>query len=187
MANTVSKALGEKFSFTIANATGATKVLAILAAYFDTLLCTATQDAGGVITVVKKWTDASQIVAAGFVCDHVIDDGTLETNLTVTAANSKMSVRAFREYIKNGGRILIDLSIQANNVDVFNKSFEVVKCTPTKGSAPDYLSLADFYSVDQTSSSKINARDVQLEMDANTLLLLPVDTGRTITVTFYFQ
>jgi hypothetical protein len=179
----ISKALGERFAFTIKNTSGAAKVVAILAAYFDTLLVS--YDAGTGVT--KSYSDASKIVAAGFVCDHVIDDGTIATGLTCTAANAKMSIRAFREYIKMGGRVLVDMSVQANNVAAFNGTLEVVKCSPLNGAAPQYLPLTEFRSVDQTATDKVNVRSINLEMTYDTLMLLPIENGHEITISFKFS
>lgn len=183
----VSKALGEQFRFTIANSTGATKVVAILAAFFDTLLITADTNASThVTTITKKYTDASEIVAAGYACDYVLDDGTIATSLTCTPANSKFTVRAFREYIKQQGKVMVDMTVQANNVAAFNGVIEVVKASAVSGAAPQYLPLNDFLSVDQTSTTKVNLRNVGLEMTFDTLMLLPIQTGHEITIAFRF-
>lgn len=181
----VSKALGERFSFTIANTSGALKVIAILAAFFDTFNLTLTEGAPN--TWVKAETNPAAIVAAGFACDVVLDDGTIATNVVATASNSKMSIRQFREYIKNNPRVLIDMSVQANNVAAFNQTMEVIKCSPLQGSAPQYLPLTEFRSVDQTSQDKINVNQLGLEMAYDTLMLLPVENGHTVTVSFKFS
>lgn len=181
MQDLVSKALGEKFVFTIANASGAAKVVALIAAYFDTLLITSVAD-----VVTKKYSDATAIAAAGYDCNAVVDDGTFATGLTCTTASSKKSYRAFREYLKQQGRVVVDMSIQANNVDVFNGSMEVVKCSPVSGDVPQTLYLQEFYSVDQSQSSKINVKALNLELTYDSLVLLPIADGRSITFTFKF-
>jgi len=177
----VSKALGERFSFTIANTSGALKTIAILAAFFDTLLLV--EGAPNVIS----WTNPAAIVAAGYACDAVLDDGTILVNVVATASNSKMSIRQFREYIKNNPRVLVDMSVQASNVAAFNQTMEVIKCSPLQGSAPQYLPLTEFRSVDQTSQDKINVNAIGLEMAYDTLMLLPVDNGHTVTISFKFS
>lgn len=177
----VSKALGERFSFTLKNTTGALKVVAILAAYFDTL--TLVEGAPN----THKQTNASQIATAGYACDYVLDDGTIDTGMVASSSNSKMSIRAFREYIKNGGRVLVDMSVQANNVAAFNQTIEVVKCSPLMGSAAQYLPLNDFRSVDQSSTDKINVNAIGLEMTYDTLMLLPIEEGHEVTISFKFS
>ncbi len=181
----ITKALGEKFSVTIANASGATKVMAILAAYFDTFLLTLAEGAPNTATIQQS--NAASIVAAGYVCDGVVDDGVAITGVTCTSGNSKMSIRAFREYLKQNPRILVDMSVQANNVAAFAQTLEVVKVSPLSGSAPQYLQLTDFMSVDQTSASKINVNQLGLEMAYDTLMLLPVANGHTVTLSFKFS
>lgn len=184
----VSKALGERFSFTIANTSGATVIIAILAAFFDTLSVAVDVDAvTHVATVTKNYTSAAEIVKAGYQCDAVLDDGTIAANVVVTAANSKMNVRQFRNYILSQPRILVDLTIQANNVDAFNNVIEVVKANPLMGSPSQYLPLTEFMSIDQKSENKININGINLSMMYDTLMLLPIDNGRTLTLSMKFS
>ena len=180
----VTKALGERFSFTLKNTSGAALKVALLAAFFNTLLVTSAAD-GSAATI--KYSNAAEIAAAGFPCDHVLDDGTIVTGLVATPSNPKMSIRSFRDYIKMEGRTLIDMSVQANNVAAFNSVIEVVKYTPLKGSAPQYLPLNDFRTVDQSSTDKINVRNIQLEMDYDTLMLLEIAEGHEITISYQFS
>jgi len=184
----VSKALGDRFSFTLKNASAATKTVAILAAFFDTLLISTSVDpVSHVATNTKSYSDASAIAAAGYACDGALDDGTIITNLSAVSGNSEMSIRQFREYIKCQGRILVDMSVQANNVAAFNQTIKVVKCTPLGGSKPDYLPLTDFKSVDQSANDKINVSNINLELDYDTLMLMPIAAGHEVTLTFRFS
>ena len=183
----LSKALGERFTFTLKNTSQVTYVVALLAAFFDTLAVTATVDpVTHVATVVKSFTDPTAIKAAGHTCDAVLDDGTIAANLVATSNNSEMSIRQFREYLKCQGKQLVDMIVNANNVAAFEKTIKVIECTPLGGSRPDYLSLGDFYSVDQSSSSKINIRDMNLDLDFNTLMTMPIDAGHEVKITFIF-
>lgn len=185
----VNSALGNKFTFTIANASESSAVIALLAAFFDTLKITvATTEAENVNTsvVTKAFTDATNITAAGYTCDTVADDGTIASSVTLTAANSKMSYRQFREYIKNQPQICREIIIQASNSDVFNSTLEVIRCTPLSGAKAEYLTLSDFRSVDQQATDKIVIKDANLEMSFDTLMLMTVGASRTVTVTFKF-
>lgn len=181
----VSKALGERFSFTIANTSGATKVIALLSAFFDTFKIALTEGAPNAAAI--SYTNPDAIVAAGYACDAVLDDGTILTGVVVTAANSKMNVKQFRNYILQQPRVLIDMTIQANNVAAFNNVIEVVKCSPLSGSPSQYLPLTDFLSVDQQSTNKINITGINLELMFDTLMLMPVENGHTLTVSFRFS
>ena len=184
----VSKALGERFSFTISNLSAATVIVAILAAFLDTLKITAVTDSvTHVTTITKSYTDPAAIVAAGYACDVVLDDGDILPNVTVTAANSKMNIRQFRDYILSQPRVLVDLTIQANNVAAFNNVIEVCKLSPLQGSGSQYLPLSDFLSIDQQQTNKININGVNLSMMFDTLMLLPVDAGHVLTVSMKFS
>lgn len=184
----VSKALGDRFAFTLKNAGAATMVVALLAAFFDTLAVTAVTDPGThVTTVTKKYNDATAIAAAGYACNAVLDDGTIAADLTAVSGNAEMSIRQFREYIKCQGKQLVDMTVQANNVAAFNQAIKVIKCTPLGGSKPDYLYLTDFKSVDQSANDKINVRDINLEMDFDTLMLMPIAAGHEVTITLIFS
>ncbi len=181
----VTKALGEKFTFSIANTSGATKVIAILAAFFDTLGITLTEGAPN--TAVLAWNSPAKIVSAGYTCDAVLDDGTIITNVVCTAMNSKKSIRQFRDYIRENPRICVDITIQSTIPAQFNETVEVVKHSPLIGSLNQELALNDFKSVDQYSTDKINLNNVNIEMAFDTLILMPVPTGCTTTVTFKFS
>ncbi len=180
----VTKALGEKLVFTIKNTSGAAKVVALLAAYFSTLLVTAGAE-GAASTV--QYSNPAGIVGAGYACDAVVDDGTFAPGLTCVTASSKKAYRAFREYIKSQGRLVIDMSVQANNVAAFNGSMEVITCSPLIGDQTQTLYLSEFYSVDQSSTSKINVKDMNLALDYDKLILLPIQDGHEITFTLKFS
>jgi hypothetical protein len=184
----VRNALGKRFSFTITNASAGVLVVALLAAIFDTLSVTAETDAAThVTTITKNYADPTELVAAGIACDAVLDDGIIKTNLTATSGNSEMTIRQFREYVKtSGGLILQNMFVQANNVAAFNECIKVIKYTPLGGSAPDYLYLTDFKSVDQSANDKINIRNINLEMDFDTVMTMKVNPGHTVTITFLF-
>ncbi len=185
----VLKALGERFTFTVKNTTGAKVVVAILAAMFDTLVIAGTANTStGALTLTKAYTDASAIVNAGYACNYVLDDGTIDTNLVAASGNSEMTIRQFREFIKTGGgKVLVDMSVRANNAAAFAEVIKVVKITPLGGSKPDYLPLDDFKSVDQSATDKIEVRGIELEMAYDTLMLLPIQNGHEITISFRFS
>jgi len=184
----VAKALGERFTFKLSNTSGALVVVAILAAFFDTLVVSATVNSTThVATVTKAYTDKTAINEAGYACDVVLDDGTIMSGVTAAAANSKMNIRQWKNYILHQPRTILDMTIQANNVAAFDKVIEVVKCSPLSGSASQYLPLSDFLSVDQQSSNKINITGINLETMFDTLMLLPIDNGHELTISMRFS
>jgi len=177
----VTKALGEKFSFSVTNTSGAIVVIALLAAMFNTLQLTE----GAPNTI--SFNNASEIAASGYPCDAVVDDGTIMPGVVATAMNLKKSIRQFREYVKENPRILIDMTIQATIPAQFNQTMEVIKYSPLLGSLAQELSLNDFKSVDQFSTDKVNINAIGLEMAYDTLMLLPIPSGCTTTITFKFS
>lgn len=181
----ISKALGEKFSFSITNTSGATKVIAILAAFFDTLKITLAD--GPPVTGVLSFNDPAKIVSAGYACDAVLDDGTIGVGVVATAMNLKKSIRQFREYVAQNPRILIDMSIGATNPAQFNETIEVIKYTPLIGPLSQDFSLSEFRSVDQIAVDKINVLRIGLELAYDTLMLVPVPTGCTTTFIMKFS
>lgn len=173
-------AIRDKFTFTLANTTGASKTIAILPANFDTLALTE----GTPNTISYK--SASGITAAGITCDYALDDGTLVANLTATADIPEMTIREWIREMRALGRVCVNITVQANNSDVFNKSLKLMKRTALQGSAWKYLTFNTFRSVDQTATDKIVLRDVNIEFAADTLMLFTIDTARTVSFTFEF-
>lgn len=180
----VSKALGDRFAFTLKNTGAATMVVALLAAYFNTL-AVSVDPVTHVATV--GYNSPAAIKAAGYACDAVLADGTIAANLVATSGNAEMSILDFREYIKCQGKQLIDMTVQANNVAAFNQAIKVIKSTPLGGSKPDYLYLTDFKSVDQSANDKINVREINFDMDFDTLMLMPILPGHEVSITLIFS
>jgi hypothetical protein len=54
------------------------------------------------------------------------------------------------------------------------------------GSAPQYLPLDEFRSVDQSATDKVNVRNIGLEMSFDTLMLLPIQDGHEVSISFTF-
>ena len=185
----VLKALGASFRFTVKNTTGLKVVVAILAAMFDTLIVSGTANTTtGALTMKHAYTNASKIVNAGYACDYVLDDGVIVTGLECTSGNSEMTFRQFREFLKTGGgKVLIDMSVQASNAAAFNEVIKVIKVSPIEGSKPDYLPLSRFKSVDQSATDKIEVKGIELEMAYDTLMLLPLPNGVEIAIDFQFS
>lgn len=176
----LNSALGDKFTFTLANTSGASKTIAILPANFQTLALV--EGAPNVIS----YRNPAGIVAAGFACHHALDDGTLEANLTATADIPEMTIREFLQEIKLIGKTCVTITVQANNPDVFNKAFKVMKRTAMQGSAWQYLQFNGFRSIDQVATDKIVLKNVNLDMASDTLLLFTIDNTRTVSFTFEF-
>ena len=188
MSNNVLKALGQKFTFSIANASAAAVVIAILAGIFDTQKCVA--DTGtGAVTITHS--DKTALVNAGFsTVDAVADDGVILTSVTCTASNTKRTIKQFRDYIQHQGLSVKKLIIQANNPDVFSQEIEITRYTPLTGSMPENLDLNQFYDQYQNQTTKIEIdfekSGLSLDLLFNTVMLMNIGAGRTVTYTFVF-
>lgn len=182
MAN-INNVRGEKFIFTLKNATGGKLMVALLAAFYDTLKLTE----GAPNTLA--YTSAAEIVKAGHACDFVCDDGIIDPtsgDLTCTPANSKMTYRAFRQYIAENARVLKGMSIQTNNLAAFNESLEIVQASPLSGSAPTYIPLVALRDGMSNLNDVVSLDGEGLTLGFDTLMLLPILDGHQLTITFWF-
>lgn len=185
MDNKVIRALGAKFTFTIANGHSAQYVVALLAAFFNTFKLTLAEGTPNTATIA--FSNAAEITAAGYSCDAVLDDGTIATSLVCTAGNSKRTIRQFREYVKQNGLILDSLEVQANNAAAFNQTIEVVDYSPVQGSAPQEFALSAFKGVYQSATDKVVIPNLDMQLNQNTLMMIPVAAGHTMTFTMNFK
>lgn len=182
--NKIVKAMGQKFGFQVKNAGSTAIVIALLAAFFDTAAVTA---AGSPLAYTVAQNNKAALVAAGYNVNAVLDDGTVATDVTCTASNSKFSIRQFREYIKHQGLTLKSITIQATNEDVFNNNLEVIYHTPLSGNAPSYIDLSTFKSVDQQSDTKIVVNDLDMPLDVETVMLMTIPGDRTVSILMQFE
>jgi len=186
MAN-INNVRGEKFIFTVANASASLVTVALLAAFFDTLKITNTFTASGTAdTPSLAYNNPAQIVSAGYPCDAVVDDGTIMTSVTCASSNSKKSIRAFREYIKTNSRALRGLSIQTTALAAFNQSMEVIQCTPLEGSKSTYIPLVALRDGSSNLNDLVSLDGEGLVLGHDTLMLVPVTASTTLTFSFWF-
>ena len=188
MANQVLSSLANKFSFTIANASASSYVIALLCAFFDTSKSTANTSTGAVTTV---YSDKTNLNNAGFTTvDAAADDGTILTSVTCTSSNSKRTIKQFRDYMQLQGLSLKKLIIQASNPDVFSQEIEITKYTPLTGSAPENIDLNQYYDPYQNQTTKIEidfaGNNLNLDLGFDTVMLMKIGAGRTVTFTFVF-
>jgi hypothetical protein len=175
-----------QFSFTLANTSGSTKTVALFAAYLDTLKVNYIADAGeGSPDVSFGRNNPAQIVAAGFDCDAVLDDGTIDTGLVATAASSKFKIRDMARYILLNPTLLRKITLASANTDVYEKTISTVRLNPTGNQGEEYIHLTEFFNVQQYNDGKIVV-PVEMELSDEVLMRMPIDTGRTITITLHF-
>ena len=184
MDNKVIKAAGKKFGFTLANASGAAIVIALLAGIFDTAKVTA---AGSPLAYTVAQTDITHLNSAGYAVGAVADDGTIATSVTATAAFSKFSIRQFREYVKLNGLVVKSITIQASNTDVFNNGMEVINHNPLEGPTTQYIDLSTFKSVNQEDSTKIVMENLNMPIDNETIIKMTLPASRQVNILFQFE
>lgn len=176
--------LGEKFIVKIANTEVTDKIIALVPAYFKTLALVE----GAPNTI--KYNSAAQIVAAGYACDAALDDGIITgagaNATTVTSSNSKMTVRAFLEYLKHNARVVKAMSASATNTNAFDQTMEIVNVSPLTGSRSHYLPLGSLRDRYTTLSNVIDFDTEGMVLSYDSLVLLPVPAGTEIVLTFWF-
>jgi hypothetical protein len=178
---------GDKYIFTITNGTGADKIVALLAAFYDTLKLVLTEGAPN--TFVLNQTNPAEVVKAGYACDAVVDDGiiiTAGTNLVCTPINAKKTYRAFRKFIQQQSKVVRGMSIQANNLAAFNQTMDIVQCSPLGGDVTTSIPLVALRDGMSNLNDVVTLDGTGLAIGFDTLILLPVLNGHQLTITFWF-
>jgi hypothetical protein len=164
-----------KFGYKITNATSGTVVLALTPAFFES---------------------ASAITAAtGETCDGIITDGTIITNVTATALDSKHKIAPFLSFIKRNPTRAIEMIIQSNTDASYEETIIIKPVSPFRMLGNAYLPLTNYLSPDQFNSKKVIVplhRDFpDFQFDDQNLVLLPIGgtnvvatTGVTLNITF---
>lgn len=189
MANvpTAQKAIGDKFGFKIANASATAKKIGIIPApYIPRDGYNVDLDAPG--TVTKHMHDITAITAAGIVVDAVLDDGTIATNVNVTAAKSTANIQNFLEFIKTNPLPLKEILIVSTDASAFNGEIELRKVSPFQLGAPQTIELNQFYDPYQQADDRITVKfgDNELELSDDLFMGLIVPAGATLDITFRF-
>lgn len=189
MANvpTAQKAIGDKFGFKIANAAATAKKIGIIPApYIPRDGYELDLTAPGTIT--KHLHDTAAIRAAGIVVDAVLDDGTIATSVTVTAAKSTANIQNFLEFIKTNPLPLKEILIVSTDASAFNGEIELRKVSPFQLGAPQTIELNQFYDPYQQADDRITVKfgDNELELSDDLFMGLIVPAGATLDITFRF-
>lgn len=174
-----------QFSFSIKNTSGATQNVALVPAYFDTLAVQSATVEGAIVSTTSR-SNAAQIAAAGFTVDAVLDDGAMLSGLEATAANSKFRIRDFLRYVLLNSALIKKMTVACANTDAYEKTITIVRVNPTGNQGEEYVHLTNFYNVQQYNDDKIVINNLNLEISDESLMLLPIDTGRTVTITLHF-
>lgn len=180
------KGLNKKFSFKIENATGSTKNVALLPGTFPIVGLTTSVTDGKLTAASVNYHDKTEM-AKVFQVDAILDDGTIETNLTGTAQDSKFTIRHFFEYLRTNVEKIKQITIQADDDSAFSKQITIGKSSPLRKEAEDTINLNDYFDTKQFQSNKIVIDDLTMEFCDDTVMILPVDTAREIIITYMFE
>lgn len=185
------KGINKKFTVKLVNNTGSTKNVALLHGTFNVLGITQVEDGTSGVTssIAPHYHDKTEM-AKMFSVDAIMDDGVIdatEDDLVVTAADSKFTVRHFNEYVKTNTEILKQLTIQASDKSHYEKQITVAKSSPLKKNGEDTINLTDYFGTDQFQDKKIEIKDIPLEICDDTVMIMPIDDGVTVTLTFVFE
>lgn len=172
-----------QFKFKVVNSDSSNDfVLVILPGEFDTRGYTAT-----VITdiVFHKHNPAS-MRASGYSIDFIVDDGQVDdtnSKMLCTPANSKFSIRHFRDSLNGSPLTCDEIVIQADNVDVFEQQMTYKRDSAIKGLGEDYIDLSGYFDINQNQDNKINIKG-KFYFTNQTILFMNIPASRTVTFTF---
>ena len=194
MDNKLIRALGNKFSFTIANSSANDELAYILSGiYHEMTAAFAITQSGttpfAVSVITQSHTLITPITGAGYATGVVVDDGTVKANVVCTAADSKLKIQDFKKYLQLFPQLLKGMTIAGDTVDVFNESIIFAKTNPlVKRPGEVSLNLAEYFDRNQFQTGKIDIdlTDNGIILDASTLMYMNIAAGRTVTFTFKF-
>lgn len=168
-----------QFSFTLTNATAANKVIALTPTFLGSASAIATN--------------------TGETCDYVLTDGTIDTNITGTAANSKLKIAYLQNFILRNPSRLIRMTVKSNSEDGFLGSEMVIgQADPYRSPSINRLPITKFVSTDQYNAKKavIDFREAgyqDMQLDDQNIILIRISgtnvvatTGETLNVTLEF-
>lgn len=162
------------YSFRLTNAAAANKVIALTPTYLGTAAALAT--------------------ATGETVDGVLTDGTIITNVTGTAGNSKLTIAGLQNFIKQNPTRILEMTIVSNDTSSFEEKITYQHLSPFRSLENNTIPLTDYVDPKQFNTKKAIipiARDYpKCQLDDQTMILIPIGgtnvvatTGVTLNVT----
>jgi hypothetical protein len=175
------------FKFRVVNSSGAKKTIVLNPAYFPVIGVTTTY-AGSTYTSTPHFHDTTSLKAAGYTCDAVLDDGTILSGVTVTAADATKTIREFLAFCRYNKVIVPEIVINADDKDAFTETMVIEKASPFRRLGDDQkIQLDDYLDTYQQLSTKVvidMLKDgILFQWDEQTVVSLPINTGRTLDFT----
>jgi hypothetical protein len=190
-------ATGNKFKFKLNNASASDDcIVAMLAGNVDTTkvsvtnVITQSSETPFAVsavesTAVVSQTEKANLVSYGIPVDAVMDDGTILTDVTATASDSKYKIRHFHEYIKNNPQIITKMVVEASNSDVFQETLFIQEDNPLNGTPSRSINLSDFLGTGQNIDTKIELIGLNLPLTDQTIMWMNVPKSRSVSITLY--
>ena len=184
MSTTLTKALTNRFQFVINNpSSNGDKQVAIAVANFATIDVTAA-------TRANAYQNKTELAAAGYNCDVILDDATV-SDVVMGAADSQKTIRHFMEHMKNNARYIkkITINVGSGNSAAFDTTLTIANVTPFgRGEVKD-LDVNQFFERSQFQDGKVELpfEDGELAWDSNLYMAMTVLSGYkySISVEFY--
>jgi hypothetical protein len=155
------------YSFRIANAAVTDKVVAFL----PTFLLTAANIAS----------------YSGQTVDGVLTDGTIATSVTGTATDAALKIAYLQEFIKNNPTRIVEIIIQSDVAAQFSQTIVIGQASPFRKLSSNSLDLTDFTPPTNFNDKKaiipIAVVFPEMQLDNQTIILLPVTAESTVKVT----
>ena len=179
------KGLNKKFAFKLTNASGATKVVALIPGNYRTLGVMANkEDAAATV----HYHNTAEMVAAGFAVDAILDDATIATGVVGSPIDTKFTIRQFLEYLQNGNvEVIKSITIQADDKSAYENQITLSESSPFGKNAESTINLTDYFGTGQFQDKKIVIDNVPIQCTDNTVMIMPIDTGRELIITYNFE
>lgn len=123
------------FSFRLTNATSAKKIIALTPTYLGTAAALAT--------------------AAGQTVDYLLADGTIATNITGTASDTRVTIANFQNFTLRHPSQIVEIMIGANSALAFNEVIVCTELSPFRQLASNKIPLTKYLSPDQYNTQKV--------------------------------
>lgn len=172
---------GVQFGFNIKNNTGAQKTICINPAYISTMLVSGAN---------VLFTKASEISAAGYPVDAVIDDGTIldggaGATVVVTPSRSTSKVRDFLNFVKRNPTRITKMEISAGaraQLEFFITKYPI---NPFIRERESYINVGEFIKETNNIDNKVTITGNPLQFDDQSLIIMELKKDADLNFNFY--
>lgn len=155
------------YSFKLTNAAAGKKVIALTPTYLTTAAAMAT--------------------ATGETVDGVLTDGTIITNVTGAAGNSKLTIAGLQAFIKQNPTRILEMTIVSNDTSSFEEKITFQHLSPFRALDNNTIPLTDYIKPDQFNTKKaivpVAKEYGNVQLDDQTMILLPIGGTDTVATT----